>query len=145
MIEIFHVLSKKDEKLNEELLKSLSESTAAESSNYQNSYKIIEHLAQLNQQNEQSQSTFNKRIIEIFQSHILNAEANFKADYLISLFESLNSVITKSNDLSDNMELFGRLIEKLIDSCLLGDRNSSFSNSRVIIKLSLLVKSFSLK
>lgn len=144
MVEIFHVLSKKDEKLNEELLKSLSESTAAESSNYQNSYKIIEHLAQLNQ-NEQSQSTFNKRIIEIFQSHILNAEANFKADYLISLFESLNSVITKSNDLSDNMELFGRLIEKLIDSCLLGDRNSSFSNSRVIIKLSLLVKSFSLK
>ena len=144
MVEIFHVLSKKDEKLNEELLKSLSESTAAESSNYQNSYKIIEHLAQLNQ-NEQSQATFNKRIIEIFQSHILNAEANFKADYLISLFESLNSVITKSNDLSDNMELFGRLIEKLIDSCLLGDRNSSFSNSRVIIKLSLLVKSFSLK
>lgn len=144
MVEIFHVLSKKDEKLNEELLKSLSESTAAESSNYQNSYKIIEHLAQLNQ-NEQSQATFNKRIIEIFQSHILNAEANFKVDYLISLFESLNSVITKSNDLSGNMELFGRLIEKLIDSCLLGDRNSSFSNSRVIIKLSLLVKSFSLK
>lgn len=144
MVEIFHVLSKKDEKLNEELLKSLSESTAAESSNYQNSYKIIEHLAQLNQ-NEQSQATFNKRIIEIFQSHVLNSEANFKADYLISLFESLNSVITKSNDLSDNMELFGRLIEKLIDSCLLGDRNSSFSNSRVIIKLSLLVKSFSLK
>ena len=140
MVEIVHVLSKKDDKLNQEMLTSLSESTSPESSNYQNSYKIIEHLAQLNQNDDQL--TFNKRIIDIFQSNI-NSLTNPKADYLISLFESLNTVITKSNDL-ENSRLFD-LVEKLIESCLLGDQNSNYSNDRVIIKLSLLVKSFSLK
>lgn len=143
-------MSRKDAKFREELLTSLFESLSSESSSskstYANSFRIIEHLVTLTE----ASQLYEQRLLRIFDETITGLGANHSrgVDYLTALFECLNLVVAKSSNESESMTLQFDMIERLVDYCVLPPAQNAipiYTNETLVVKLSLLIKSFVLK
>lgn len=140
-------MSRKDVKFREELLTSLFESISSEGNNstFVNSFRIIEHLITLTE----ASQLYEQRLLKIFNDTITDLGANHSrgVDYLTALFDCLNLVVAKSNNQSDAMTLQFDMIERLVDYCVLPPENPIpiYTNETLVVKLSLLIKSFVLK
>lgn len=136
-------MSQKDVKFRDDLLVALSESILTEnSSNYASSFKIIEYLVTL----EDAANVYETRLLDLFVNLIgeFSKRNDFNADYLGAYLDCLDLVVAKSKRSDDR--LFG-MIERLVEFCVLPEYALTpfYTNSSLIVKLSLLVKSFVLK
>ena len=143
VVEIVYLLSKRDANFKERLFTALRESTVS-AATYQNSFKLIEYLINLTNNDDD----FDERVTTLFEAHVISTttsgDPNNNIDYLLALFECLSTFLTSrsTNNSPPDTRLFG-IVQKLIDDCVLS--NSNYSNDRLIIKLSLLLKSFVLR
>jgi hypothetical protein len=131
----------------------LAESISPEANNYHNSFKIIEHLIQLNQTKDDvggggGLNQMDARIIGLFESVVVDNLNNPKLtfEYLMGFFDCLNYVMARSSiQQLENSAQALRIAEKLLDCCVSTEMNSIYSNTKLIIKISLVIKEIVLK
>lgn len=152
VIEIVHMMSQKDARLKDELLTALYESISAKSggnSNYANSFRIIEYLVTLDDKSK----LYEKQLLTHFESlvdDLVKQPTNQQLgdstiDYLACLLDSFNQVVRSSSGEAESQVV--RVVDKLVDFFVQADSSSSpiYSNDRLVLKLSLVVKSLVLK